>query len=82
MLFEDRGAALLELAQVDQPLFERAQLRIVEAAGRFLAIARDERHGGLVVEQRDGRVDLRHADAELVGDTLGDGDHDAGSARL
>ena len=58
---EDRRAALLELAQVGQPLLERAQLGVVETAGGFLAIAGDERHGGLVVEQGDGRLDLRHA---------------------
>ena len=34
--FEDRGPALLELAQVAQPLLEGAQLRVVEAAGDFL----------------------------------------------
>ena len=70
---EDRGAPLLELAQVVQPLFERAQLRVVEAAGRFLAVARDERDGGFVVEQRDGGVDLRHTHVELFSDALGDG---------
>ena len=59
MLFRIARAPLLELAQVGQPLFERAQLRVVEAAGGFLAIAGDERHGGLVVEQRDGGLDLR-----------------------
>ena len=56
---EDRRAALLELAQIGQPLLERAQLGVVEPAGGFLAVARDEGHGGLVVEQGDGGVHLR-----------------------
>ena len=37
---------------------------VVEAAGRFLAVARDERHGRAFVEQRDRGVDLRRPDAE------------------
>ncbi len=64
MLFDDRGAPILELAQVGQALVERAQLRVVEPAGGFLAIAGDEGHGGLVVEQRDRGVDLGHTNAE------------------
>jgi hypothetical protein len=49
--FEDRGAALLELAQVASGALQRAQLRVVEPAGDFLAVARDERHRGAAVEQ-------------------------------
>ena len=41
----DLRAAVFELAQIAQPLIERAQLRIVQRASDFLAIARDERHG-------------------------------------
>ena len=63
-----------------QTLLERAQLRVVEAAGGFLAIAGDEGHGGLVVEQRDRRVHLGHTNVQLVGDPLGDGGHDVDSA--
>ena len=76
MLFSDRGAPILELAQVGQPLFERAQLRVVEAAGGFLAIAGDEGDGGLVVEQGDRRVHLGHTNVQFVSDALGDGGHD------
>ena len=65
---EDRGAPLLQLAQIVEPLFERAQLRVVERAGGLLAIARDERHRRAAVEQRDGGIDLRLAHAELFGD--------------
>src|SRR5690606_20005815 len=69
---EDRLAAVLELAQVREARLERAQLRIVEAAGDLLPIARDERYGGTVVEQRDGGLDLRRGGADLGGDGFRD----------
>ena len=71
-MLEDRGAAVLQLAQVAQPLFELAQLGVVEAAGGLLAVAGDERHGGAAVEQLDGRADLALGHAQLVGDPLVD----------
>ena len=37
-----------------------AQLRVVQPAGGFLAVAGDERHGRAFVQQRDGRGHLRH----------------------
>jgi hypothetical protein len=69
---EDRRAALFQLAQVPQPFLQRPQLRIVEGAGRLLAVARDERHGGASVEQRDRRFDLPLPNAELFCDALTD----------
>ena len=69
---QDRGAALLHLAQVGQAHFEVAQLGVVEAAGDFLAVARDERHGRALVEQADGGDHLRGLRADLPGDGLGD----------
>src|SRR5262249_51377184 len=65
---EDHRAPLLELAQIAQPLLERAQLRIIEPAGRLLAIAGDERHRRSFVEQRRGGGDLRLANAKLLRD--------------
>ena len=65
---EDDGAPLLQLAQIAQPLVERAQLRVVERAGRFLAIAGDERHRRAAVEQRHRRCYLLRADAKFLGD--------------
>ena len=73
--FDDRGAPIVELSQVRQPLGECAQLRVVEPAGCFLAIAGDEGHGGLVVEQRDRGLDLGHAHLKFVSDSPGNGDH-------
>ena len=76
---DDRGPPILELAKVCQPLVERAQLRVVEPAGGFLAVAGDEGHGGFVIEQRDGGLDLGHAHLELVSNSSSDGDHGVGS---
>ena len=42
---EDRRAPVFEFAQIQEPFFEIAQLRIVEIAGHFLAIPGDERDG-------------------------------------
>ena len=62
---EDRRATLLEFTQIIQPLFQGAQLPIVERAGDFLAVARHERHGSAAVEQRHGRLDLLFANPKL-----------------
>jgi hypothetical protein len=51
-----------------QPLVERAQLRVVEFAGGFLAVPGDERHGRAAVEQLDGRTHLAFGDVEFFGD--------------
>ena len=69
---EDRGAALFEFAQVGQALVERAQLRVVQPAGDFLAVAGDERHGRAFVEQADSGDDLVQGAADFFGDLLGD----------
>lgn len=61
---------LVEFAQVAQPLFERAQLRVVEHAGHLLAVPRDERDGRTAVEQLDGGLDLSFAHAQFFGDLL------------
>ena len=63
--FENGRAALFELAQIIQALFQRAQLRVVEPAGDFLAVSRHERHRGAAVEQRHGRFDLLLAYAQF-----------------
>ena len=39
-----------EFTQVQETFFQRAQLRIIQIARRFLAIPRDERHGGPFVQ--------------------------------
>src|SRR5690349_6895557 len=70
--FENGGAPVLELAQIAQAFFERAQLRVVERAGRLLAVAGDERNRRAAVEQLHGGADLLGAHAELAGDLSGD----------
>ncbi len=69
---QDHRAPLLELAQIAEPFFQRAQLRVVQRSGRLLAIARDERHRRPAVDERHGGVDLGLANAELAGDLLMD----------
>ena len=69
-LGQDRIPALVEFAQVTQAFLERAQLRVVERAGGFLAVPGDERHGGAAVEQLHGGADLPDSHAQLVGDPL------------
>jgi hypothetical protein len=65
---EDRDAPLFEFAQVGQAFFQGTQLRVVEPAGDFLAVARHERDGGAAVEQGDRCLDLLLANAELFRD--------------
>ncbi len=69
---QHRGAAILQLAQVGQARFQIAQLGVVQPAGDFLAVARDEGDGGAFVEQRDGGLCLRGLGADLGGDGPGD----------
>ncbi len=70
---EDGLAAFVQLAQIAQALLQRAELRIVQRARRFLAIARDERHGRAAVEQFDRRAHLLLANAEFLRDAHFDG---------
>jgi hypothetical protein len=73
--FEDGAAAVLQLAQVAQALFQGAHRGIVQAPGRFLAVAGDERHGGAFVQQGHRGRHLLLAAAELFGNSLGYRDH-------
>ena len=70
---EDRGAAGFEFAQVTQPFFQQAQLRVVQAVGGLLAVARNERHGRAFVEQCDGSGDLDGFGRDFGGETMFDG---------
>ena len=66
--FEDSGATLVQLAQISQPLLERAQLGVIERPGRLLPVSGNKGHGRSAVEQRDGSSDLLLADAQFLGD--------------
>ena len=48
---EDSGPTLVELAQIAQPLLERAQLGVIERPGRLLPVSGNKRHGRSAVEQ-------------------------------
>ena len=67
---QDGDPALLELAQVAQPLLQRPELGVVEAARDLLAVPGDERHGGPAVEQLDRGLDLPGLDVQLGGDPV------------
>ncbi|EGY01038.1 hypothetical protein AZA_29053 [Nitrospirillum viridazoti Y2] len=56
--FQDGGAPLLHLTQVAQAFIQGAQLRVIQAAGRLLAVAGDEGHGRAFVQQGDCRRHL------------------------
>ena len=68
-------APVLKLGEVAEPRLQGAQLRVVEPAGLLLAVARDERNGGALVQQRDRRHDLGERDVQLGGKPLRDGGH-------
>ncbi len=69
--FDDRGAAGFQLAQIDQPLGESAQLRVVQPARHFLAVAGDEGNGRALVEQFDRSLGLIRPGIDFGGDDCG-----------
>ena len=71
--FDDGRAARFQFAQVAQPLFQQAQLRIIQPARRLLAVARDERHRRPRVEQGNGGGHLRGVGRDLGGEPVFDG---------
>ncbi len=73
---QDRGPPLLQLPQIAQPLLERAQLRVVEHLGRFLAVAGDEGHRRTAVEQLHRGLHLPLPYAEFLGDPAFDGPYE------
>ena len=57
-LFLDRAqhglAAVFEFAEVSQLLFNGPDLNLIQIPGRFLEIARDERHSAAFIQKLDG----------------------------
>ena len=76
---EHRFAPVFEFAQVAQPVFQLAQLDVVQAAGGFLAVAGDEGNGGAAIEQVDRGLDLVFLDPDFGSDLPDDFLH-AGTA--
>jgi hypothetical protein len=68
----DGLAPRVELAQIGEPLLQLAQLGVIQAAGRFLAVAGDEGDGGALVQERDRGPDLLGPGADLLGDDTDD----------
>jgi hypothetical protein len=59
--FKNGGAPVFQLAHIAQANLQVAQHCVVQPAGSLLSIARDEWHGGAVVQQFDRGGDLRGA---------------------
>ncbi len=72
---EDRRAPLLHLAQVAEPLLQRAKLCVVEEPGGFLAVARYERDCRAAVQKLNRRSHLLRTHAKLFRNPLFDGFH-------
>jgi hypothetical protein len=66
-------AAGAELTQVGQPLLQLAELTVIQASRRLLAIARHEGHRGAIVQKADRGAGLFRPAADLAGDDAGDG---------
>ena len=62
----DGGAPVFHLAQIDQPLFQLAQLGVIQPAGRFLAVARDEGHRRTLIQHLHRGIDLVRLTADLL----------------
>ena len=56
---QNRRAPQLQFTEIQEALFQRAQVRIVQIARGLLAIARDKRHGRSFVKQGDRSRNLR-----------------------
>ena len=72
MLLSTAARRSSQLAQVGQARFELAQLDVVEAVGRLLAVAGDEGHRGAAVEQLDGGLHLRRPNLQFGGNLQND----------
>jgi len=68
---QDGRPPLIQFPQVVQALLQGAELGVVQAVRRLLAVAGDEGHGRAAVEQADGGGHLPFPDTELVGDAAG-----------
>ena len=76
---EHRAPAVFQLAQIAQAFVELAQLRVVQAAGHFLAVAGDERNRGSAIKQFDRSTHLLRLDIQFCGDLANDFLHSRGA---
>ena len=66
----DLFPALLDPAQIGEPVVEIAQDGVVKRAGDLLAVSGDEGDGVALVDERDGLCDLFLAEFEFLGQYL------------
>ena len=69
---DDLFLFVLEIAQIGQPLIQRAKLLIVQCPCRLLAVAGDKGDGIALVDQRDRRLHLPQLHLQLTGDHFRD----------
>ena len=70
--FEHGFTAVFQLAQIAKPLLQFTQLDVVQPPGRFLAVARDEGHGGAAIKQFHGGLDLVFVGLDFSGNLADD----------
>ena len=68
---EHCGPPLFQFTQVDQPLLQRTQLRIVQPTCRFFTVAGDKRHGRAAVQQANRCLHLLRRRGDFCGDAFG-----------
>ena len=68
---QHRAAAVFQLTQITQALFQITQLGVVQTAGYLLAITGNKRNAGPLVQQGDRCGDLLGTDRQLAGDARG-----------
>ena len=69
---DDGLAPGFKRAQIVQSERQFAQLNVVQPAGGFLAVARNEGHGGSAVDEVHGGLDLVHANPDFLRDLRND----------
>ena len=69
---EHGHAAVFQLAQVGQAFMKRAQLRVVEPARGFLAVAGHKRNRGTAVQQLHRSADLLRLDIQFLSNLTND----------
>ena len=74
--------ALIQVAERGQPVAEAGELYLVQPAGVLLAVAGDEREGVVLVEERDGALDLVPLETEVAAEPTEEVLHAARSFRL
>ncbi len=67
---QHHGAAVFEFAQIEQALFQRAQMVVAHAARHLFAIAGNEGHRSPAIHQFDGRLNLLRRELQFGAERL------------